>query len=102
MVGHPVCLTFLIFTKGSQSVGNYFLLPLNPNSLNENKPNLENFLELPVISSKLNGALLKALRLSHLRLVLQLSGLELLAAPLPTPVRYCFVLPPLLLLLLLQ
>ena len=55
-----MCLTLLIFTKGSQSVGNYFLLPLNPNSLNENRPNLENFLELPGISSKIEWRLVES------------------------------------------
>lgn len=55
-----MCLTFLIFTKSSQSVGNYFLLPLNPKSPDENKPNLERFLGLPGISSTVEWGLVES------------------------------------------
>lgn len=54
-----MCLTFLIFTKSSQSAGNYFLLPLNPKSPDENKPNLERFLGLPGISSTIEWGLVE-------------------------------------------
>ena len=37
-----------------------FPITLNPNSLNENKPNLENFLGLPGISSKLEWCLVES------------------------------------------
>lgn len=37
-----------------------FPITLNPNSLNENKPNLDNFLGLPGISSKLEWCLVES------------------------------------------